>query len=70
MAGTKYSKGWLVNYKRVLDGYEPELISWTIRTSSSLAYFASILLARVVEDPALAERISKARNRFSYCMHE
>jgi len=64
-----YTHGGLRQMIRALEGYEVELQLWMMRTSASLTYVATQLLAFVVKDPALSHNLHAVRLAFSDCMH-
>ncbi|MDV0440005.1 DUF6988 family protein [Xanthomonas sacchari] len=65
-----YTHGGLRLMVRSLDGFEPELLAWMLRTTNSLCYIAAQLIAHVANDPARSNQLLTTRNAMSDCMHE
>jgi len=68
-AMNSYTHGGLRAVSRVLNGFEPELDVWMLRTSSSLSYVSCQLCAFIVKDPSISQRVNSIRAQFSDCMH-
>ena len=64
-----YTHGGLRLMVRALDGFEPALLMWMLRTTNSLCYVAAQLICHVANDPARSNRILDARNAMPDCMH-
>lgn len=64
-----YTHGGLLPMIRALEGFEPELLAWMLRTSNSLSYVAAQLLAFVANDPQCNHRLLAIRNEMADCMH-
>lgn len=65
-----YTHGGLRLMVRSLDGFEPELLAWMLRTTNSLCYIAAQLIAHVANDPARSNQLLTTRNAMSDCMHQ
>ncbi|MDQ1094251.1 hypothetical protein QE400_003664 [Xanthomonas sacchari] len=65
-----YTHGGLRLMVRSLDGFEPELLAWMLRTTNSLCYIAAQLIAHVANDPARSNQLLTTRNAMSDCMHK
>lgn len=64
-----YTHGGLRMMVASLEGFDPELIAWMLRTTNSLSYVAAQLLAHVANDPARSNQLLSIRNAMSDCMH-
>ncbi|TDB28355.1 hypothetical protein ATCM_12160 [Stenotrophomonas sp. ATCM1_4] len=65
-----YTHGGLRLMVRSLDGFEPELLAWMLRTTNSLSYIAAQLLAHVANEPVRSNQLLATRNAMSDCMHQ
>lgn len=65
-----YTHGGLRLMVRSLDGFEPELLDWMLRTTNSLSYIAAQLLAHVANEPVRSNQLLATRNTMSDCMHQ
>lgn len=64
-----YTHGGLRLMIRSLEGFEDELLLWMLRTTNSLSYMSSQLLAFVANDPACSHRLNSVRKAMPDCMH-
>lgn len=64
-----YTHGGLRMMTRSLNGFEPELLVWMLRTTNSISYIAAQLLAHVANDPACSNQLFSIRTAMSDCMH-
>lgn len=65
-----YTHGGLRLMIRSLEGFEDELLVWMLRTTNSLSYVASQLLAFLANDPACSQRLHAVRKSMLDCMHK
>jgi hypothetical protein len=64
-----YTHGGFRMMARALDGFEPELLAWMLKTTNSLSYITAQLIAQIANDQERSDRLFDIHNSMLDCLH-